>query len=317
MSCLTRRHWMQSALLGSAGLAVVAGAKPQPPRRVVFLAGPKSHGFGEHAHVAGCRLLADRLNRVPGLEAVVVEERWPEEPTVIERADALVFYCDGDERHLLNGHEDLLRARPGLGIGFLHYATVPPAGPGFDLMLDRTGGVFEQHWSVNPFWTADYRSFRLHPATRGVRPFVIEDEWYYHMRFSGESGPGFTPLLVALPPDATLRRPDGPYSNNPAARRAVLEQREPQTMAWVAEGQGGGRGFGFTGGHYHWNWAHPDFRRLVLNAITWLAGVDVPEVGIVDAPPTWDELMTPLGPPPADFDADEMRGRIAAWNAAR
>jgi hypothetical protein len=87
-------------------------------------------GFGEHAHVAGCRLLADRLNRVPGLEAVVVEERWPEEPTVIERADALVFYCDGDERHLLNGHEDLLHTRPGLGIGFLHYATVPPAGRG-------------------------------------------------------------------------------------------------------------------------------------------------------------------------------------------
>jgi hypothetical protein len=186
-------------------------------------------------------------------------------------------------------------------------------------MLDRTGGVFEQHWSVNPFWTADYRSFRLHPATRGVRPFVIEDEWYYHMRFSGESEPGFTPLLVALPPDATLRRaPTGPYSNNPAApaRRAGAARAADHGVGGGRAG-GGGRGFGFTGGHYHWNWAHPDFRRLVLNAITWLAGVDVPEVGIVDAPPTWDELMTPLGPPPSDFDAAELRGRIAAWNAAR
>ncbi|MFO1491909.1 MAG: ThuA domain-containing protein [Kiritimatiellia bacterium] len=312
----TRRQWLQTALMGSAGAALAARGGDRP-RRVVLIAGPKSHGFGEHAHVAGCRLLAERLNRVPGLQALVAEEAWPADPAVVAAADALVFYCDGDGRHLMNGHEAELAARPELGLGFLHYATVPPAGPGFDLMKARTGGVFEQHWSVNPFWTAGYRSFRMHPGANGVRPFTIEDEWYYHMRFADEAGPGFTPLLVALPPDATLSRPEGPYSNNPHARRAVLEQREPQTMAWVLEGQGGGRGFGFTGGHYHWNWAHPDFRRLVLNAITWLAGAAVPAAGVADAPPTWDELMTPLGPPPADFDAAELRGRIAEWNAPR
>ena len=38
----------------------------------------------------------------------------------------------------------------------------------------------------------------------------------------------------------------------------------------------GGRGFGFTGGHFHRNWGDPNFRKLVLNAILWTAGLDVP-----------------------------------------
>ena len=30
-------------------------------KKVVFVAGPKSHGFFAHEHAAGCMLLADRL----------------------------------------------------------------------------------------------------------------------------------------------------------------------------------------------------------------------------------------------------------------
>ena len=42
----------------------------------------------------------------------------------------------------------------------------------------------------------------------------------------------------------------------------------------------GGRGFGFTGGHDHKNWGDPNFRKLVLNAILWTAGLDVPSAGV-------------------------------------
>jgi len=38
----------------------------------------------------------------------------------------------------------------------------------------------------------------------------------------------------------------------------------------------GGRGFGFTSGHYHRNWGIPDFCRIVENTIQWSAGLDVP-----------------------------------------
>ena len=39
------------------------------------------------------------------------------------------------------------------------------------------------------------------------------------------------------------------------------------------------RSFGFTGGHFHRNWADEDFRKLVVNAILWSAKMDVPEKG--------------------------------------
>ena len=37
--------------------------------------------------------------------------------------------------------------------------------------------------------------------------------------------------------------------------------------------------FGFTGGHFHWNWGHDDFRRLVTNAILWTAGDEIDDDG--------------------------------------
>ena len=60
-----------------------------------------------------------------------------------------------------------------------------------------------------------------------------------------------------------------------------------QTYAGTADGRpgpserpDGGRGFGFTGAHFHKNWGNPDFRTLVLNAILWTAKLDVPSGGV-------------------------------------
>ena len=42
----------------------------------------------------------------------------------------------------------------------------------------------------------------------------------------------------------------------------------------------GGRGFGFTGGHFHDNWGNDQFRKVILNAFLWLAKAEVPEKGV-------------------------------------
>jgi type 1 glutamine amidotransferase len=55
---------------------------------------------------------------------------------------------------------------------------------------------------------------------------------------------------------------------------------KPQHMAWVTERQDGGRGFGFTGGHYHKNWGNQNVRKLVLNGIAWTARITVPKQGV-------------------------------------
>jgi hypothetical protein len=51
-------------------------------------------------------------------------------------------------------------------------------------------------------------------------------------------------------------------------------------MMWAAERPGGGRGVGFTGGHFHRNWATDDFRKVVLNALLWICKADVPPDGV-------------------------------------
>ena len=179
-------------------------------------------------------------------------------------------------------------------MGAVHYGVEVPAGdPGF-AMLRWTGGYFEMFWSVNPTWKADFKKLPVHPITRGVQPFEIQDEWYYHMRFTPDLQ-GVTPILSVVPPADTLNRPDGPHSGNPFVRAAVAKG-EAQHLMWAYErpaAWGGGRGFGFTGGHFHRNWGNSEFRKLALNAVLWISGVEVPASGVT-APVGAEDLKVNL-----------------------
>jgi hypothetical protein len=147
-----------------------------------------------------------------------------------------------------------------------------------------------------------------------VGPFDINDEWYYHMRFRPEMK-NVTPILTDLPPKETLSRGDGPHSGNPDVRKDVLENKNPQHVAWAAERDDGGRGFGFTGGHVHWNWGNDDFRKLVLNAIVWCAKLDVPEEGVPAGKVTAEDLLTNHDEAvPQNFDKEGLQKRLDDWN---
>jgi len=260
-------------------------------RKAVFLAGRRSHGYASHEHRAGCMLLAKALNE-SGLkiEATVIDI-WPEDPTVLDDADVIVSYTDGGGGHPLIRRMPQIdkQMRRGAGLVCLHYAVEVPKGKPGDSWLDWLGGYFETHWSVNPHWVADFTTLPTHPITRGVQPFAINDEWYFHMRFT-RGMEGVTPILSAIAPDSTMRRKDGPHQGNPAVRAAVAAKR-PQHVGWAHARADGGRGFGFTGGHVHWNWGHDDFRKVVLNAICWCAHLPVPADGVSSTTPSLADLQ--------------------------
>ncbi|MCA9247663.1 MAG: DUF1080 domain-containing protein, partial [Planctomycetales bacterium] len=261
-------------------------------KKVVFISGRPSHGYGSHEHYAGCLLLAKHLkDAMPNFEVDVVKHGWPQEGMArIKDADAVVVYCDGGGGHLLNPHVEEFDGlmKQGAGLVCLHYGVETVKGKEGDAFLDWIGGYFEPNWSVNPHWEAKYETFPNHPIARGVKPFTINDEWYYHMRFR-DGMHGVTPILSAHPPKSTLSRPDGAHSGNPHVRQAVANG-EIQHMAWAAEREGGGRGFGFTGGHFHWNWGDENFRKVVLNAIVWTAHGEVPSDGVATKDPSQDDL---------------------------
>ncbi|MGB0739884.1 MAG: ThuA domain-containing protein [Planctomycetaceae bacterium] len=203
----------------------------------------------------------------------------------------------------------------------IHYGVEVPKGRSGDAFLKWIGGYFETDWSVNPHWTADFGNLPKHPITRGVKPFEVNDEWYYHMRFVDDD---VVPVLSDLPPrntlvkdDGSLSRPDGPHSNNAAVRTAVLERKEAQTVAWARERADGGRGFGFTGGHFHWNWGNRNFRTLVLNAITWTAHADVPADGVPSKTLTVEDLMANQDfDVPGNFNPARIQAMIDEWSSA-
>jgi type 1 glutamine amidotransferase len=271
------RSILVALLAVSTATATIAAEK-----KIVLLAGSVSHGQGEHEFNAGCQLLKKCLDAVPGIKTEVHNNGWPKDEKAFQGADAIFIYADGGGGHPFNKPErreviDKLMKK-GVGLGCAHYAVEVPKGPTGEAFLDWIGGYFEPHYSVNPHWIANFKSLPQHPFTRGVQPFEINDEWYYHMRFR-EGMTGVTPILTDLPPEKTLSRPDGPHSGNPHVREAI-KRGEAQHVMWAAERKDGGRGFGFTGGHYHKNWANEDFRKIVLNAILWSAKIEVPANGV-------------------------------------
>jgi type 1 glutamine amidotransferase len=278
------------ALFASNGLAA--------DKKIVFIAGNPSHGPGEHEHRAGCLLLQSCLQTVPGVTAVVYTNGWPAEAdTAFADAAAIIIYCDGGGGHPFLKENRLQTIgglmKKGVGLACLHYGVEPTKKKGQPEFLDWIGGAFEINWSVNPHWDADFKSLPKHPITRGVAPFKLRDEWYFNLRFR-EGLKGVTPILSAVPDGSTTNRNDGPHEGNPAVR-AMVARGDGQTVAWACERADGGRGFGFTGGHFHRNWGDDNFRKVMLNAILWVAKVEVPADG-VPSKVTPEQLQQNLDP---------------------
>ncbi|MEX2632935.1 MAG: ThuA domain-containing protein [Balneolales bacterium] len=281
-------------------------------KQVLFIAGDPSHGFGNHEHYGGSELLARTINEADiGVHAEVVSG-WPENENAFDHIDAVVIYVTGGERHPILNHLESFQQVMDRGVGLvtLHYGVEVPKGEPGDKFLEWQGGYFETDWSVNPHWTINITDFPNHSITRGVEPFEINDEWYYHMRFADGN---VIPILSDLPPKESLSRKDGPHSNNKFVRDAVLKRGESQHVAWAYERSNGGKAFGFTGGHYHWNWANDSVRRLVANAIVWAAGAEVPEEGIAFEPITVLELSKLTDDPvPEGWDHQSIQDEIDA-----
>ncbi len=280
----TRRTVLTVVTLGLLGLVTsgaVAQEKPAPQntkkadaveKRIVLVAGTPSHGRGDHEFNAGVQLLKQCLDRVPGVHCDMYLNGWPKEEDAFKGASAIMLYMDGGGGHPLIRGNHLAEMRKlmeqGVGLVCVHYAVEIPKENGGPELLDWIGGYYETGYSINPHWVAQFKSMPEHPATRGVKPFSIRDEWYFNMRFRPDMK-GVTPILVATPPDGVR--------GTPAAKEHPGRE---EILAWAVERPDGGRGFGFTGGHTHLNWGDAYFRKLILNALVWAAHGEVPADGI-------------------------------------
>ncbi len=266
-----------------AGFGIIFGVfscdrKPEAhTRKVVFIAGKPSHGEGNHEWEKDAELLKASLEDAPDIEVLEIDihyNGWPENPTDLDDADAVVFLTDGYKMHPLNEPGRIAKihelAGQGVGLAFLHYSVEPPEGREADF-IKWMGGCYERGYSQNPINTVAVSPVKNdHPITRGCGGYVVEDEWYFDIRFRSDD-----PRVVSL---MTGNLP--PYDP------------KEKVLAWATTRDDGGRGFGFSGGHYLRNWHMEPFRKLVLNAILWVAEVEVPAAGVSSVKP-WRFVSIP------------------------
>jgi type 1 glutamine amidotransferase len=297
--------------LGAAAGTARADDGPMPaedrggrPRKVLLIAGEpdKDHPRGTHEYEKTARLLRHCLENAANLRGVRAEVRfhgWPPDEADLDTADAIVLISSGADRReqdhpLLVG--DRMKSierqmRRGCGLVLIHWATFVPNAPAGERLLEWVGGHFDYQSGPTPRrWASAIQDLETtarpadpaHPICRGVAPFPVHEEFYYRIRFR-----------------------DGDPRLRPVLRAAIPGEAPDPVVAWAVERADGGRGFGFTGGHYFANWWKPDFRRLVLNAIAWAAGAEVPAGGVDATPPAPETFDAPPGAGPP------VRGRVA------
>jgi len=305
------KRLLTSGVLMLSLLAAGVLGRAAEPKSLVLVAGKPSHPPRMHEFNAGVQLLAKCLAGVPAVKTQVVLNGWPQDEGLLQAADAVVFYMDGGARHeLVQEHGRRLKlveglAKKGVGIGCMHYGVEVVPDQAGDELQRWIGGHYEHMFSCNPIWEPHFAALPDHPIARGVKPFTIKDEWYFNMRFLGggagnqpheAAGTRFTPILVAVPSDAVR---DGPYVYPKGPYPHIqADKGRAECMAWVVERPDGGRGFGFTGGHFHDNWGNDEFRKVVLNALVWLAKAEVPPGGVASQV-TAADLDANLDPKPA------------------
>src|ERR1035437_10763521 len=114
--------------------------------KIVFLAGPPSHGPGEHEHRAGCLLLKSCLDAVPGVSSEVYSNGWPQNPgAAFAGAATFVIYSDGGGGHPFLQADRLKTIgelmKQGVGLVCLHYAVEPTKEAGGKELLEWVGRV--------------------------------------------------------------------------------------------------------------------------------------------------------------------------------
>ncbi len=270
-------YWIAIGLLLSSGL--LNAADPAAPKKIVLIAGPiTGHGKHTHEYEKNVILLKHLLDTSPSTKGKVAVEThfkgWPTDEKTLDDAATIVMISDGGDRNatdhpLYVGERfQTLERQMQRGCGFVqfHWTTFNPSRV-HDQITEWVGGYFDfekgtaanKWFSAISTWDANVTLGNLeHPVARGVKPFSVREEFYYNLRFR-DGDDRVQPIWLTKPPG----------------------QQKDHVVAWAVQRKDGGRGFGTTGGHFFQNWWDESFRRTILNAIVWTAGVDVPVGGVV------------------------------------
>lgn len=288
---------VQSGVLGCLFVALgtwsgASAALPAQPERggahVVFVTGDDEYRseitmpmiarilearFGLRTSIARAAPRPQTKDHIEGLEA-------------LDSADLMVLYTrfralpDDQLRRILAFTRS---GKPMIGLRTSTHAFLYPDGSPHRALNDEFGrDVFGQRWITHHGPRSTTRVSRLeaqadHPVLRGVQPFHARS-WLYHV--APLHGDGNVVLLEGTS-----------EGSDKVARAAEFPLTQP--VAWTRT-YGGARVFFTTLGHPE-DFTHESMRRLLVNAVLWGLGRDVPAggadatvEGTYEAPETFD-----------------------------
>ncbi len=273
------RTWLLILCCWMLSSSWLDAAEPNAPKKIVLIAGPiTGHGKHTHEYEKSVILLKHLFDTSPSTKGQVVVEThfkgWPADEKTLDDAATIVMISDGGDRNVadhplyVGERFQTLERQMKRGCGFVqfHWTTFNPSRV-HDQITEWVGGYFDYEkgpaankwFSAISTWDANVTIGNAeHPVTRGVKPFTAREEFYFNLRFR-DGDDRVQPIWLTKPPG----------------------QQKDHVVAWAVQRRDGGRGFGTTGGHFFQNWWDDNFRRTILNAIVWTAGVEVPTGGVV------------------------------------
>lgn len=336
---MLRRFFLMACLIAAFGLlADACCAADGATKKIVLIAGPKSHGptgNGIHDYPWSVKLLKVMLDHSNVREQVRVEyhlDGMPQDLKTLDDADTIMVISDGRDGDLYQdaphfGSEENLKAvqkQIDRGCGFLtfHFSTFAPDQYARQI-LDWSGGYFDWETNGKKQWysaiTHKEADVTLgspdHAVLRGVKPFRMKEEFYFNLRFAPESEPRDGK-------DGGDQKDEARGVLSPLFVVPALNGREPDgnVVAWAKQRASGGRGFGTTCGHFYSNWEQDNFRKLILNAIAWTAKLEFPAGGVEARYFTHAEITKALagveGTQRAEIDEKPIRVLMLSGNEA-
>ena len=244
-------------------LSGTCSAEPVRPKRVLLLGqGPDGHPFATHEYCSGLAILQKCLDRVDGLEATLIDadEPFRAGPDLIDKADGVVLFLAEGAKWTQQDPARLaalqrLAARSGALAG-LHWGIGCRDAQYIQRFVELFGGCHggpDRKYAVVTATTEIVD--QKHLIMTRVQPVTLADEFYYRLKFAQPDG-SVTPLL-----------------------RVQIED-EAHSVAWAWERPDQGRSFGFSGLHFHKNWQHEPYRRMVVQGIVWTVKLPVPPEGL-------------------------------------
>lgn len=252
-------RWLFVSLLFFLICEEHAAADDPPAKRLLLLSqGPDGHPAGTHEYVAGQRVLARCLSKVPGLKITPAQAdgEWPEGPDLLAKADGVVLFVSEGAKWLnadpkrRSAFAELSKRSGGLAV--IHWGMGTKDAENIEPFVSLFGACHGGPDRKYKFLETQVRvAAKDHPITAGFSEFKIKEEFYYQLKQQLDAK-DFTPLLTA-----------------------DIDGGE-QMVCWAWTRPDGGRSFGYTGCHYHENWSRPEYQRFLSQGVLWTLNLKPP-----------------------------------------